>query len=75
MLKVSTIVLPKDRTYCQSIENKTRSLLAVGLQPIGYRQLYNRDFALTGINLRDDDITNFFLLQGCREVEEEAPPT
>jgi hypothetical protein len=52
--------LPKDRTYCQTIENKTRSLLAVGLQSIGYRQLYNRVFALTGINLRDDDITNLF---------------
>jgi hypothetical protein len=34
---------------------QTRSLLAVGLQSIGYRKFYNHVFALTGINLRDHD--------------------
>jgi hypothetical protein len=52
--------LPKDRTYCQTIENKVRSLLAIGLQLIGYRKLYHHVFALTEISLRDDDITNLF---------------
>jgi hypothetical protein len=65
--KFLTNFLTKDRTYCQTIENKTRSLLAVGLQSIGCRQLYNRVFALTGINLRDDDITNLFF---CSEDAE-----
>jgi hypothetical protein len=58
--KFLTKFLPKDRTYCQTIENKARSMLAVGLQSIGYRKLYSRVFALTGIEMTDDDITYLF---------------
>jgi hypothetical protein len=58
--KFSMNFLPKDRTYCQTIENKARSLLAIGLQSIGYRKLYHHVVALAGISLRDDDITNLF---------------
>jgi hypothetical protein len=58
--KFLTKFLPKDRTYCQTIENKARSMLAVGLQSIGYRKLYSRVFALTGIEMTDDDITYIF---------------
>ena len=35
--------------------------MAVGLQSIGYRQFYERVFALTGVTLRVDDITSLFL--------------
>jgi hypothetical protein len=59
--KFLTKFLPKDRTYCQTIENKARSMLAVGLQSVGYRKFYGRLFALTGIELREDDITSLFL--------------
>jgi hypothetical protein len=55
-----TKFLPKDRTYCQTIENKARSMLAIGLQLVGYRKLYGRDFVLTGISLDEEDITNLF---------------
>jgi hypothetical protein len=40
--KFLTKFLPKDRTYCQTIENKARSMLAVCLQSIGYRKTYER---------------------------------
>jgi hypothetical protein len=59
--KFLTKFLPKDRTYCRTIENRARTMLAVGLQSIGYRQFYQRVFALTGIKMTDDDITNLFL--------------
>jgi hypothetical protein len=59
--KFLTKFLPKDKTYCQTIENKTRSMLAVGLQSIGYRQFYTRLFERSGIDLRDDDITSLYL--------------
>jgi hypothetical protein len=59
--KFLTKFLPKDRTYCQTIENKARTMLAAGLQSVGYRQFYERVFSLTGIKMRDDDITNLFL--------------
>jgi hypothetical protein len=36
-------------------------MLAAGLQLIGYRQLYERVFSLTGIQLMEDDITSLFL--------------
>jgi hypothetical protein len=56
-----TMFLPKDKTYCQTIEKKARSMLAMGLQSVGYRQLYQRIFALTGIRLEVNDITSLFL--------------
>jgi hypothetical protein len=59
--KFLTKFLPKDKTYCKTIENKARSMLAVGLQSIGYRQLYRRVFELTGIPIELDDITSLFL--------------
>jgi hypothetical protein len=59
--KFLTKFLPKDKTYCKTIENKARSMLAVGLQSIGYRQLYERIFELTGIPIELDDITSLFL--------------
>jgi hypothetical protein len=42
--KFLTKFLPKDKTYCQTIENRARSMLAMGLQSIGYRQFYQRIF-------------------------------
>jgi hypothetical protein len=59
--KFLTKFLPKDRTYSQTIENKARTMVAVGLQSIGYRQFYKRVFSLTGIEMCDDDITYLFL--------------
>jgi ribosomal protein L37AE/L43A len=59
--KFLTKFLPKDRTLCQTIENKARSYLAVGLQSIGYRQFYGRLFELAGVPLQTDDITSLFL--------------
>jgi hypothetical protein len=59
--KFLTKFLPKDRTYCQTIENKARAMLAGGLQSIGYQQFYHRVFSLTGIEIREDDITSLFL--------------
>jgi hypothetical protein len=55
------------RTYCQTIENKARTMVAAGLQSIGYQQLYEHVFSLTGIQLREDDITSLFL---CSEDSE-----
>jgi hypothetical protein len=54
--KFLTKFLPKDKTYCQTIENKAKSMLAVGLQSIGYRI-----FQLTGIPIKLDDIMSLFL--------------
>jgi hypothetical protein len=59
--KFLTKFLPKDRTYAQTIENRARTMLATGLQSIGYRQFYKRVFSLTGIEICDDDITFLFL--------------
>jgi hypothetical protein len=59
--KFLTKFLPKDKTYCQTIENKARSMLAVGLQSIGYRQLYQRIFKLTRIPIEVDNIKSLFL--------------
>jgi hypothetical protein len=47
---VLTKLLPKDRTYCQTIENKVRALLAAGLQSIGHREFYGRVFHLPELN-------------------------
>jgi hypothetical protein len=59
--KFLTKFLPKDKTYCQTIENKARSMVAIGLPSIGYRQLYQRIFELTRIPIKLDDITSLFL--------------
>ena len=59
--KFLTKFLPKDKTYCQTIENKARSMVAVGIQSIGYRQFYARVFERTGIEVKEDDITGLFL--------------
>ena len=59
--KFLTKFLPKDKTYCLTIENKARSMLAVGLQSIGYRQLYAWVFECTGIGLEEDNIMTLFL--------------
>jgi hypothetical protein len=61
--KFLTKFLPKDRTYCQTVENKARTMLAGGLQSIGYRQFYKRVFTLTGIEMEEDDITSLFFGQ------------
>jgi hypothetical protein len=44
--KYLTTILPKDRTYCQTIENKAPTMLAARLQSIGYRKFYERVFCL-----------------------------
>ena len=59
--KFLTKFLRKDKTYCQTIENKARCMVAVGLQSIGYRQFYARVFERTGIEILEDDITSLFL--------------
>jgi hypothetical protein len=59
--KFLTKFLPKDKTYCQTIENKARSMVAVGIQSIGYQQFYSRVFERTGIGIFDNDITGLFL--------------
>jgi hypothetical protein len=67
--KFSTKFLPKNIMYCQTIENKARSMLAVGLQSIGYQKLYGCVFALMGINLKEEDIANlFFWLQDTEKL-------
>jgi hypothetical protein len=65
--KFLTKFLPKDRTYCQTIENKARSMLVVGLQSIGIRKLYARVFALTGVTMCDDNMTSHFF--GTKDTE------
>ena len=59
--KFLTKFLPKDKTYCQTIENRVRSMVAVSLQSIGYRQFYGRVFERVGIAALEDDITSLFL--------------
>jgi hypothetical protein len=59
--KFLTEFLPKDKTYCQTIENKARLMLAVGLQSVGYRKFYERVFSRTGVVLEEDDMTSLFL--------------
>jgi hypothetical protein len=59
--KFLTKFLPKDKTYCQTIENKARSMVAAGLQSVGYQQFYSRVFERTGIEMSEDDITGYFL--------------
>jgi hypothetical protein len=56
-----TKFLPKDKTHCQTMENKARSMIVVGLQSIGYRQFYTRVFERTGIQSSEEDITGCFL--------------
>ena len=59
--KFLTKFLRKDKTWCQTIENKARCMVAVGLQSIGYRQFYARVFSRTGIDILEDDMTSLFL--------------
>jgi len=59
--KFLTKFLRKDKTWCQTIENKARCMVAVGLQSIGYRQFYARVFERTGVDILDDDMTSLFL--------------
>jgi hypothetical protein len=49
--KFLTKFLPKDRIYCQTTENKARTMLAAGPQSIGYQQFYEHAFSLTIIQL------------------------
>ena len=67
--KFLTKFLPKDKTYCQTIENKTRTMVAIGLQSIGYRQFYRRVFEGAEIEADENDITNLFLrIEDCDKV-------
>jgi hypothetical protein len=59
--KFLTKFLSKDKTHCQTIENKARSMLAVGLQSVGHRQFYELVFSRTGVVLEEDDMTSLFL--------------
>jgi hypothetical protein len=63
-----TKFLPKDRTYCFSIENKVRIHVAVGLQSVGYRKFYERVLERTGIAVAGD--LTFLYLRG-EDVEKE----
>jgi hypothetical protein len=56
-----TKFLPKDKTCCQTMEKKARSMIAVGLQSIGCRQFCTRAFERTGIQSSEEDITGCFL--------------
>jgi hypothetical protein len=47
--KLLTRFLPKDRMYCNTIENKARIHVALGLQSVGYKQFYKHLFERTGI--------------------------
>jgi hypothetical protein len=59
--KLLTKFLPKDRTYCDTIENKARIHVALGLQiSVGYKQFYKRLFERTGIQ-GDDHFTNLYV--------------
>jgi hypothetical protein len=58
--KLITKFLPKDKTYCQTIENKVRVHLAAGIQSVGYDNFYKRVFELTGIKGVEDDMTTLF---------------
>jgi hypothetical protein len=58
--------LPKDRTHCQTMENKARiMLLAVGQQSMGHRQpFWGRVFELTRIEVtNEDNMTRLFFLR------------
>ena len=55
-----TKCLPKDKTYCLSIENKARPL-AVGLPSIGLKQFYAWTFELNGFQCVKVDMMSLFL--------------
>jgi hypothetical protein len=59
--KFLTKFLPKDKTCCQTMENKARSMITVGRQSIGYLQFCTRMFERTGIQSSEEDITGCFL--------------
>ena len=58
--KLLTKLLHKDKTYCQTIENKAHIHLAVGLQSVGYADFYKRVFAIIGVSVAKDDVTSLF---------------
>jgi hypothetical protein len=58
--KLLTKFLPKDRTYCNTIENKSRIHLWLGLQTVGYKKFYKRLFEQTGIE-RDGKFTSLYV--------------
>jgi hypothetical protein len=47
--KLLTKFLPEDRTYYNTIENKARIHLALGLQSVGKKNFYERLFERTGM--------------------------
>jgi hypothetical protein len=58
--KLITKFLPKDRTYCKTIENKARIHLAMCIQSVRYRRFYRRLFWRTGIRV-DTKYTPLYL--------------
>jgi hypothetical protein len=59
--KFLTKFLPTDKTCCQTIENKARSMVVVGTQSIGCQQLCSRAFERAGVEMLENDITGLFL--------------
>ncbi len=59
--KLITKFLPKNWTYCKTIENKVRIYLTMCIQSVGYRRrLYGQLFPLTGIQT-DTEFTPLYL--------------
>jgi hypothetical protein len=58
--KLLTEFLLKDRMYCNTIENKARIHVALGLQSVRYKQFYKRLFKRTGIQ-GDGHFTNLYV--------------
>jgi hypothetical protein len=55
--KLLSKFVPKDRKYFNTIENKARIHVGLGLQSVGYKQFYKRLFERTG-KQRDGHFTN-----------------
>ena len=51
MNKFFTNFLPKDRTYCMTIENKVRLYLAISIDSVGYLETYRRIAEKTGLTV------------------------
>jgi hypothetical protein len=59
--KLLTKFLPKDSTYCNTIENKARIHVALGLQQnVGYKQFYKHLFERTGTK-GDGQLTSLYV--------------
>jgi hypothetical protein len=54
----------KDQTFCNTIENKVRIYLALGLQSVGYRRFYQRLFKQTGI--QEGQLMNLYVREEDR---------